>query len=151
MFKRPSDLLFAAITGATALAIVSSLVALFSSLQIVRLFRSAVNENFPAVRAAEELEIALLEQRGFVSSYMIDGGNREWLEELERRKGAFPVWLAEARNTARTSEQEETLNQLERIYRTFERTQDEYETCQGDCGRPLPGCPSVCPPRKADG
>ena len=93
MFKRPSKWIFAAIAVGTALVVVSGLVALYSALQIGRLFRFAVNENFPALRAAEELEIALLKQRGFVSSYMIDGGNREWLEELERRKDDFPASL----------------------------------------------------------
>ena len=117
MRRRPSDFPFVAIVGTTALAVLSSLVALFSSWQIASLFRSAVTENFPALQAAEELEIALLEQRGFVSSYMIEGGNRDWLEELERRKRAFNDWLTKARETARTPEQTEKLRELERVYR----------------------------------
>ena len=125
MRRRPTDLLFAAIIGITALVVLSSLAALFSAWHIAGLFRSAVNENFPALLAAEELEIALLEQRGLVSSYMIEGGNREWLEELQRRNDAFRNWLAEARNMVRTSEQMETLNQLERVYRTYDGTRDE--------------------------
>ena len=125
MRKRPTDLLFAVITAATVLVVLSSLAALFSSWHIAGLFRAAINENFPALLAAEELEIALLEQRGFVSSYMIEGGNREWLEELQRRKDAFSDWMIEARDTARTSEQMETLDQLERVYRTYDETRDE--------------------------
>jgi sigma-B regulation protein RsbU (phosphoserine phosphatase) len=125
MFKRRSDLPFAAITGATALVVVSGLVALLSSLQIERLFHSSANEVLPALHAARELEIALLEQRGFVSSYMIDGGNREWREELQRREGAFPDWLRKAQNSARAPGQVETLNQLERVYRAYDETRDE--------------------------
>ena len=125
MRRRPKDLLFAAITGTTTLVILSSLAALFASWHIAGLFRSAVNDNFPALRAAEELEIALLEQRGLVSSYMIEGGNRDWLEELQHKKDDFSDWMTEARYTARTSEQMETLNQLERVYRMYDGTRNE--------------------------
>ena len=125
MFKRRSNLPFVAITGATALVVVSGLVALLSSLQIERLFHSSVKEILPALHAAKELEIALLEQRGFVSSYMIDGGNREWREELRRRESAFPDWLREARDSARAPGQVETVNQLERVYRAYDETRDE--------------------------
>ena len=125
MRNRPSDLLFLTITVATALAILSSLAALLSSWQMAGLFRSVVNDDLPALRTAEQLEVTLLEQRGFISSYMIAGGDRKWLEELQRRKGAFSDWLAEARNGERTSEQMETLNQLEQVYSKYDAARNE--------------------------
>jgi len=122
----------AAIIATAALAVLGSIAALLLSWQLAGFFHSAVNENIPALHAAEELEIALLEQRGFVSAYMMDGGNQEWLEELKRRKSAFEVWLAKARNTARTPAQEEILNQLKQVYQAYNQKRDEVVALYGE-------------------
>jgi CHASE3 domain sensor protein len=136
MRRESSNKIVAAILGTTALAVLSSAVALFSAWQIAALYHTAVTDNLPALRAAEELEIALLEQRGFVSSYMIEGGNPQWLEELERRKGTFHRSLAEAQEYASTPRQTEILRKLARVYQTYDGCRDEVVALydQGDTG-----------------
>jgi signal transduction histidine kinase len=113
------------LVGVIVLAVFSSAAALLSSWQMGALIEQALNENLSAVRAAEELEIAVLEQRGFVASYILDGGNREWLLELSQRERNFHDWLGRARETAHTAEEREILRKLEQVYRQYDAKRDE--------------------------
>ncbi|MBN2292774.1 MAG: MCP four helix bundle domain-containing protein [Pirellulales bacterium] len=114
-----------AVGGVVFLAVFSSMAALVSSWHVEKVMCEMVADNLPSVQAAEELEIAVLEQRGFVSAYMMDNGNPQWLRELQRRKGAFDVWLARAHKTARTPEEQDILQKLEDIYRQYDAKRTE--------------------------
>jgi len=113
------------ILAATALAVTSSIFGWATSLKIARLFDAAVTENLPSVGKAQELQIALLEQRGFVASYMLDEGNEVWLNELERRKRSLSDWLARARATTHTAAEGEILTRLEDDYARYDNKRDE--------------------------
>ena len=114
-----------AVGGVVFLAILSSLAALVSSWHVEKLMRRTAGDHLPSVRAAEELEIALLEQRGFVSHYLLDDGNRKWLLELKDREHNFHTWLDRARQTAHTAEEKEILRKLEGIYRQYDTKRNE--------------------------
>jgi len=111
--------------GVILLAVLSSVAALLSSWHVGDLMHRAVSENLAAVLAAEELEIAVLEQRGFVSSYVLDGGNRKWLAELQKRERNFHEWLGRADETAHTPEERDILTKLEAVYRQYDAKRDE--------------------------
>lgn len=111
--------------GVILLAVLSSLAALLSSRHVGMLMHRTISENLPSVLAAEELEIAVLEQRGFVSSYLLDGGNRKWLSELRERERNFSRWLSYAHDTAHTAEERSILKQLEEICRQYDAKRDE--------------------------
>ena len=111
--------------GVIGLAVLSSLAALLSSWHVRSLMFRTMSDNVKSVRAAEELEIALLEQRGFVSSYLLDGGNGRWLRELARRKNRFGEWLDLAYQTAHTPEEREILGKLEKVYEQYDDERDE--------------------------
>jgi len=106
------------------LAILGSALALKSTIETQRLMRTTVAVSIPSLVAAEELEAALLEQRGLVSAYMLEDGERAWLAELESRKPELPRWLAEARRTAPSPEGLAHLERLERVYRRYDRERD---------------------------
>lgn len=108
-----------AVLGVVFLALMTSGVALYSSWKINELLITTVQDNLPSVRAAEELEIALLEQRGMVGSYILDGGNREWLVELPERERSFREWLDQARSTAHTPREQRILDELTDVYRQY--------------------------------
>lgn len=110
----------AAVVGVVLLALATSLAAFYATWKIQRLLSITVHENLPSVRAAEELEIALLEQRGRVGSFILDEGNREWLEQLPELEQRFYRWLEEARNTATTSKEHRILDQLEVVYDKYD-------------------------------
>ncbi len=74
-----------ALIGLLLLAVFSSAVAITSATRFEAFQETLISENLASVRAAEELEIALLEQRGYVSSYILAEGQGDWLERLRRK------------------------------------------------------------------
>jgi hypothetical protein len=78
------------------LSIMGSLIALRAAYELSFRTEQMVAENLQSVIAAEELEIALLDQRGFVVSYILDDGDARWLDELQRRENQFRPWLDRA-------------------------------------------------------
>jgi signal transduction histidine kinase len=113
------------IVGVIVLAVLSSMAALLSSWHVGNLMHQTVSEDLASLRAAEGLETALLEQRGFVSSYILGGGNRKWLAELEKRKRAFGKLIERAHQTANTSDQRTILRELDEVYKRYDATRDE--------------------------
>jgi signal transduction histidine kinase len=87
-----------------------------------------IADNVPSVRAAEELEIALLEQRGLVSSYILDRGNPLWMMELQRKKTSFAEWQQRAEETAHTGEEHAFLADLREVYIEYDQKRDEVIT-----------------------
>lgn len=124
----------ATIVGVVALAILSSAVALVSTWHIRRLMRDTVRKDLPSVRAAGELQMALCEPRGVLASYILDGGNRKWLKDLQEEKQAFRDRLTKARATVHTAEGKESLDRLEKAYREYDARRDKVALLydQGD-------------------
>lgn len=114
-----------AILAATMMAVATSILGWIASQQIAGSFLAAVSENIPSLVTAQELEVSLLEQRGFVSAYLLDGGNVAWLEDLQRREQRLSDWMIRARATAHTVSEAEILSQLEGVYREYDRKRDE--------------------------
>jgi CHASE3 domain sensor protein len=113
------------ILGVLGLTLLSSAVALVCTWQIGQLFERTIAENLPSVRATEELEIALLEQRGSVAAYILDGGKRVWLDELRQREPAFDHWLAQARSASNAPGEEEIVANILDSNRRYESKRDE--------------------------
>ena len=116
------------LVGVLLLAVVSSIVSILSAHCLEALQQTLVADNLASVRAAEELEIALLEQRGYVSSYILDGGNAKWLEQLAERRKTFADWLAQAHKTARSDLERELLDRLGTVQQTYAGKRDEVVT-----------------------
>lgn len=114
-----------AIVGVVGLAISGSVLALLTVWHIGGLMEDTATENVSSLRAAEELEIALLEQRGLVVSFIFDNENAEWLNELERKKRSFDDALDQARKTAHTPNEKRILDGLEEAYREYDEKRAE--------------------------
>jgi len=127
----------AAVLGVVGLAIISAATGLYSSRTTAGLLDQAVRKNLASVRAAEELEIALLEQRGAVSSYILAEGDEARLHDLPAKEARFHDWLETARISAHTDEEHDILRRLEIVYPQYcaarQRVLDLYE--QGDVAR----------------
>ncbi len=82
------------------------------------LFASLVDKNVASFQAAEELETALLRQKGFTTYYFLDG-DPQWLEELAKYQQIFQEWLNKARKLAYTEAMGEILNQIESHYQRY--------------------------------
>lgn len=76
----------------------------------------------------------MLEQRGYVSSYILAEGQGDWLERLRRKSNDFDHWLGEARKTARKNAERELLDRLEVVQHAYAETRDTvlklYDTGQ---------------------
>ncbi|MBM4301014.1 MAG: histidine kinase [Deltaproteobacteria bacterium] len=88
------------------------LVTLWHNAAMDSLLTSLIDKNVASYHAAEELESALLQQKGFLTYYFLDG-NPEWLKEIERYSRAFEGWLVKARESAYTEAMKEIIAQID--------------------------------------
>ncbi len=114
-----------AVLGVLLLALLSNIVAIGSAYRFEAIQTTLVVENLESLRAAEELEISLLEQRGYAASYILDEGNEAWLDQLDQHRQDFGYWLGRARDAARSTEEREVLDRLEEVQGAYTRKRDE--------------------------
>lgn len=107
------------LVGVVAVAVAHAGLAVTTSLRFRADVERVANEYLPSVRSAEELEIALLEQRGYVASHLLSDGDDKWLADLRGRERSFNHWLAEARRTSFTKIEIDMLDELERLYADY--------------------------------
>ena len=82
------------------------------------LLTSLIDKNVASYHAAEELENALLQQKGYLTYYFLDG-NPAWLKEIERYNRTFEEWLAKARKSAYTEAMREIIGQIDVQYHQY--------------------------------
>jgi signal transduction histidine kinase len=108
------------VTGVIGLALLTSLVAVWSSRQLGKELQATLEQNLPSIQAAAELEISLLEQRGLVKAFILDNGNRSWLAELREPKQNFVYWLNQARTNANSDRERRILDRLEQEFGEYD-------------------------------
>ena len=86
--------------------------------------RAIMKENVSSLKAAEELEIALLNQKGLVASYFMDS-NPSWLKILEDKKKDFDEWLKKAQDSALTDNEKRILQDIVSLYRTYDKQRNK--------------------------
>lgn len=79
------------------------------------LLSQIIDEKQESFQAAEELEIALVNQKGFVSYYFLDG-DPKWLKKLDEYRKIFKEHLNQARLRAGNQRQKEAINRIEAEY-----------------------------------
>jgi signal transduction histidine kinase len=99
-------------------AVVGSSIALVYAWQEKHVMDEMVSENVGDVISVEELDVALLKQKGFVAAYIVDKGNRKWIDELERLEPEFDKTLDLLEQSAGTDEDRALFR---RAHRTFDR------------------------------
>ena len=100
------------------------LVTLWHTYQMGHLFSSVIDPAVMGLQAAEELETALVRQKGLTTYYFLDG-DPDWLKQLEQLKESFHVWLNKARGSARTDDERNILNQIESEYIHYVYARDQ--------------------------
>jgi signal transduction histidine kinase len=116
------------------------LVTLWHNEAMDSLLTSLVDKSVASYNAAEELESALLQQKGYLTYYFLDG-NPEWLKEIARYHRAFEESLEKARKTASTEAMQHNLSQIARQYNQYvidrERVINLYREGQRAAGAKL--------------
>ncbi|HEX7379797.1 MAG TPA: ATP-binding protein [Pirellulales bacterium] len=113
------------IAGVLLVALLSSGAAMLTAWQVGGLMEGAVEKSLPNVRAAEGLQLALLEQQGWVLSYTLEPGKRDWLAQLEARKPPFERWLREAESAVHTPDERDVLAKLRRAYHRYDQSRND--------------------------
>jgi CHASE3 domain sensor protein len=100
--------------------IASGIWAWLTAREMERRMTTMVGENVPSVVAAAELQAALLQQRGLVAAYMLDGGRLAWVNDLDKLKPELLRRLDAAQRSARTDEERTLLTQLTNVYAQYD-------------------------------
>lgn len=77
-----------------------------------------IAENFTSVIAAKELELALTEQRGLTTNFLLTS-DEQWLQQFDTAKTTFYNWLRKARESAYTLEVHRDLEKIRYDYEKF--------------------------------
>jgi signal transduction histidine kinase len=101
---------------------------------------SIIDKNIAAFQTAEALETALVNQKGFVSYYFMDG-NPDWLRQLGKYRQIFKERLNEAYSFVENKQQKEVINQIKFEYEFYITSKDRvivhYKAGERDAGAKL--------------
>ena len=94
------------------------------SYSIEGVLTTITDENLVAFQSAESLEIALVNQKGFVSYYFLDG-NPDWLIQPEKYRRIFSEQLGQAKVLAQSTNQQTTISRISKEYDHYIREKDQ--------------------------
>jgi signal transduction histidine kinase len=106
------------IIGLSCCLLGTFLVTVWHLYHIDRLFSEVINEDIAALQAAEELQTALVMQKGFVTYYFLQG-SPHWLDKLDNHNESFQRWLQKARQTGQNVSSREILDTIESQYLNY--------------------------------
>lgn len=89
-----------------------------------RYMNKFLETDLQAIQASQELENALVMQKGYVTYYFQDR-DPVWLEELEKHNASFGTWLKRARQLAETTRERNILNEIDAQYIRYGLSRDE--------------------------
>ncbi|MBW1851917.1 MAG: MCP four helix bundle domain-containing protein [Deltaproteobacteria bacterium] len=109
------------------ITLAGGLVMVWYTYRMQSLLTHIIEKNVVALRAAEELEIALVNQKGFVSYYFLDA-DPEWLERLGEYRQIFKERLREARLNVETQDEKRAIDRIESEYVRYITSKDQVIT-----------------------
>jgi len=117
-----------------------AVVMIWYTYRIEGLITTVTDENMVLLETAEDLQIALANQKGFVSYYFLDG-NPDWLRQLREYQERFNRKLKDARSLAASPDQKDTINRIADEYRQYVQSRDKvillYKSGRSDAGAVL--------------
>ena len=105
--------------------------------QMEGLLTSIIHEDLAAFQTAEALETALINQKGFVSYYFLDG-DPDWLRRLGEYRQIFKQRLSDAYRYSQSAEEKEAAELIESEYSQYITLKDQvidfYKIGERDAG-----------------
>lgn len=101
------------------LIIMIGFLAYFTAQSLRKVSQTILKENVASLKAAEELQLALLNQKGYILSYFLDGDER-WLHVLDEKKTEFDEWFQAAQQVALTEEERPILDDILKFYGVYD-------------------------------
>lgn len=128
------------LAGLVFITLAGGSVMIWYTYSIDHLFTGIIDQNLVAFQAAEALDTALVNQKGFVTYYFMDG-NPDWLRQLGEYRQIFKERLGEARALALKEHEQATVDMIEREYKQYialkDKVIDLYKTGQRVKGQEL--------------
>ncbi len=100
------------------------LVMIWYTYRMEALMGSIIESHLSALQNSEALEIALVNQKGYVTYFMLDH-DPEWLHQLEKYRRIFLERLEEARRSSQTPDQRDAIARIESQYQRYVRGKDQ--------------------------
>ncbi len=113
-----------ALSALVLITAVGAMISISYTFKIDGLINNIFETDVSAMRAAQELENALVMQKGYVT-YFFQDDDTTWLNELDKHHTAFENWLRRARQWAITDKEREILNEIDSLYIRFSLSRDE--------------------------
>lgn len=126
MRLRPLSLrsrIYLLLAGLVMMAAMGGIVTVWNTFRIERLLSEVINKDVSAFRTVVEMEAALVNQKGFVTYYYIDG-NPDWLRQLDEYRQIFRRTLDRSRRIASSPAQIRALDEIASEYQTYIETKD---------------------------
>jgi len=108
------------------LCVFTALLAFITTRNLQKVFLDTMRENVTALKAAEELELALLSQKGFVANYLLSGDS-VWIDSLEEKKADFKYWLNKAEDAALTPAEKGIIKDIKSLYKKYENSRSRIK------------------------
>ncbi len=115
--------IFALITSMGLITVVCGGAILWYTMRIDEAVSTMVHREITAYRAAQEMQVALSNQKGFLTCYSLDS-EPKWLKELGTYRQIFQDYFQQARNLSQTKKQKKVLRQIEQTYAQYIRFKD---------------------------
>ncbi|MBW2284467.1 MAG: MCP four helix bundle domain-containing protein [Deltaproteobacteria bacterium] len=132
--------IFVIVAALACITVGGGLVTTWYTYRIETLFSDIIDRDVAAFEAAEALENALVNQKGFVSYYFLDG-NPDWLKQLGEYRQVFRQRLGEVRSTIGDEEERAAVDRIEAEYRRYIDLKDQvieyYRLGERDEGREI--------------
>ncbi|MBU4304635.1 MAG: MCP four helix bundle domain-containing protein [Candidatus Omnitrophica bacterium] len=101
------------------LSILVGYLAFITTNNLQKVSRAIMRENVSSLKAAEELELAIVNQKGLVASYFLDN-NHVWLKTLEEKRKDFAFWFEKAQEVALTDNEKMILKDIFLLYKNYD-------------------------------
>ena len=122
------------------ITLAGGLIMVWYTYQMQGILTHIVEKNVAAFQASAALEEALVNQKGFVSYYYLDG-DPDWLRQLGEYRQIFKERLKKVHSLIETEEQEEAINLIESDYNDYITIKDQvieyYKSGERDAGARL--------------
>lgn len=107
-----------------AITLGGGLVMVWYTYQMQALLQHITEKNLAAFQATEGLETALINQKGFVSYYFLEG-DPSWLKRLEKYRHRFRKRLSQAKKRTDSEQEKKALETIEAEYNRYVTTKDK--------------------------
>ncbi len=105
------------------ISLIGGVVTVWYTYRLEGLLTRVIDRHLAAYQAAEALETALVNQKGFVTYYFLDR-DPDWLRQLGKYRQVFDEQLADARTLIDSQRQREIIDRIETRYRGYTAAKD---------------------------